>query len=55
MDVLSLRLRTTDSVNTVTAVIHRKYLYSDVNTIDRNIDYRSECSSMIYDKTYVSQ
>ena len=34
-----------------TAVIHREY----VNTIDRNIDYRSKCSSMIYDKTNVSQ
>ena len=38
-----------------TAVIHRKYPSSDVNTIDRNIDYRSKCSSMIYDKTNVSQ
>ena len=36
-------------------VIHRKYPSSDVNTIDRNIDYRSKCSSMIYDKTNVSQ
>ena len=26
---------------------------SDVNTIDRIIDYRSKCSSMIYGKTYV--
>ena len=36
-------------------VIHRKYPSSDVNTIDRNIDYLSKCSSMIYDKTNVSQ
>ena len=34
----------------------RLYPSSDVSTIDRNIDYRSKCSSMIYDKTiYVSQ
>ena len=26
-----------------TTVIHRKYPASDVNTIDRNIDYRSKC------------
>ena len=38
-----------------TAVIHRKYPSSDVNTIDCNINYRSKCSSMIYDKTNVSQ
>ena len=38
-----------------TAVIHRKYPSSDVNTIDRNIDYRSKFSSMIYDKINVSQ
>ena len=38
-----------------TAVIHRKYPSSDVNIIDRNIDYRSKCSSMIYDKTNVSK
>ena len=38
-----------------TAAIHRKYPSSDVNTIDRNIDYRSKCSSMIYDKTNVNQ
>ena len=42
-------------VNTGTAVIHREYPSSDVNTIDRNIDYRSKCSSMIYNKTNVSQ
>ena len=35
------------------AVIHRKYPSSDVNTIDRNIDYRSKCSSMIYGETNV--
>ena len=35
------------------AVIHRKYPSSDVNTIDRNIEYRSKCSSMIYGKTNV--
>ena len=34
-------------------MIHRKYPSSDVNTIDRNIDYRSKCSSMIYGKTNV--
>ena len=34
-----------------TAVIHREYPSSDVNTIDPNIDYRSKYSSMIYDKT----
>ena len=34
-----------------TAVIHRKDPSPDVNTIDRNIDYRSKCSSMNYDKT----
>ena len=33
----------------------REYPSSDVNTIDRNIDYRSKFSSMIYDKTNVSQ
>ena len=33
----------------------REYPSSDANTIDRNIDYRSKCSSMIYDKTNVSQ
>ena len=33
----------------------REYPSSDLNTIYRNIDYRSECSSMIYDKTNVSQ
>ena len=33
----------------------RIYPASDVNTIDRSIDYRSKCSSMIYDKTNVSQ
>ena len=27
-----------------TAAIHREYPSSDVNTIDRNIDYRSKCS-----------
>ena len=32
---------------TGTAVILRKYPSSDVNTVDRNIDYRSKCSSMI--------
>ena len=31
----------------------QKYPSSDVNTIDRNIDYRSKCSSMIYGKTNV--
>ena len=36
-----------------TAVIHRKYPFSDVNTVDCNIDYRSKCSSMIYGKTNV--
>ena len=36
-----------------TAVIHRKYPSSDVNTIDCNIDYPSKCSSMIYGKTNV--
>ena len=38
-----------------TAVIYRKYPSSDVNIFDRNIYYRSKCSSMIYDKTNVSQ
>ena len=38
-----------------TAAIHREYPSSDVNTIDRNIDYRSKYSSMIYVKTNVSQ
>ena len=36
-------------------MIHREYSSSDVSTIDRNVDYRSKCSSMIYDKTNVSQ
>ena len=34
-------------------MIHRKYPSSDVNTIDRNIDYRSKCSSTIYGNTNV--
>ena len=36
-----------------TAVIHREYPSSGVYTNDRNIAYRSKCSSMIYDKTNV--
>ena len=36
-----------------TAVIHRKYPSSDVNTINRIIDYWSKCSLMIYGKTNV--
>ena len=35
------------------AGLNRKYPFSDVNTIDRNIEYRSKCSSMIYGKTSV--
>ena len=32
-------------------MIHRKYPSSKVNIIDPNIDYRSQCSSMIYGKS----
>ena len=40
-------------VNTGHRCDSQKYPSSDVNTIDRNIDYRSKCSSMIYGKTNV--
>ena len=40
-------------VNTGHRCDSQKYPSSDVNTIDRNIDYRSKCSSMIYGKTDV--
>ena len=40
-------------VNTGHRCDSQKYLSSDVNIIDRNIDYRSKCSLMIYGKTNV--
>ena len=40
-------------VNTGHRCDSQKYPSSDVNSIDRNMDYRSKCSSMIYGKTNV--
>ena len=43
-----------DHMRPVRSTDSQKYPSSDVNTIDRYIDYRSKCSSMIYGKTNVT-